>query len=53
MHLRYGHLEVSNADFVIVSLSELLCSIIHSIEFTNFVSEPNLLKQFPDLITCS
>ena len=44
MHFRYGHLEVSYTDSVISAFSELFCSIIHSIEFTDFVSETNFFK---------
>jgi len=44
MHFRDGHLEVSNADFVITSLSIFFSTVIHSIEFTNFVTIPDFLK---------
>jgi len=44
VHFRNSHLEVSNADFIIISLCIFFGSVIHSIEFTNFVAISDFLK---------
>jgi len=53
MHFRNGHLEVSDADFIICSLCILFSTVIHSIEFTNFVTKSNFLKHSSYLISGS
>ena len=50
VHLGDSHLEVPYANSIICALSELLGSIIHGVEFTNFVGVTNLLEQGSDLV---
>lgn len=53
MHLGDSHLEVPYANSIICALCELLGSIIHGVELSNFVSVTNLLEKTPDLLTSS
>ena len=42
-----------NADFIVCAFCELLGSIIHGIELSNFVSVTDLLEKSSDLVTGS
>lgn len=53
VHLRNSNLEISDAHSVVGALCDFLSPIIHSVEFSNFVSEPNFLKQCFDLLASS
>ena len=53
MHLRKSNLEVSDAHSVVGALRDFLGPIIHSVEFSNFVREPNFFKQCFDLLASS
>ena len=53
MHFRDGHLEVSDADFVVGSLSIFFSTVIHSIEFTNFVFISNFREHASNFYSSS
>ena len=55
MHLRDSNLKVSHADPVVVSTGtgNLLGSIIHCVELSNFVAITNFLEKCLYLVACS